>query len=95
VAYHTVWKGEACATFTRAEDEILLLAIFGIALLYAKPEILQERFAVWHARLAGGFVVVGVVAVVMIILDGLLEGIMFGHVDVAILGLKNASGTDE
>ena len=66
---------------TRAEDEILLLAIFGIGLLYAKPKILRERFAVWHARPARGFVVVGVVAVVMIILDGLLEGIMFGHVD--------------
>ena len=73
--------GVACTTVTRAVDQVLLRAVVGKALWYTKPEVHQEGFAVWHARLARGFAVVGVVAVGMIVLDGLSGGIRFGHVD--------------
>jgi hypothetical protein len=81
VDYHAVWIRVACTTDTGAVDQVLFRTVAGEALLYFKPEVRRERFAVWLARLARCFAVVGVAIVGVVVLDGMSGGIRFGHDD--------------
>jgi hypothetical protein len=81
VDYHAVWIRVACTTVTRAVDQVLLLAVVGEACLYFEPEVRREGSAVWLARLARRFAIVGVAVVGVVVLDGMSGGIRFEHDD--------------